>query len=61
MFIPINKCNNLVFGISDNFIKEALNQIDKKRYDSEMTELGVTNILKLGIAFSGKNIKIKTM
>lgn len=27
MFIPINKCNNLVFGISDNFIKEALNQI----------------------------------
>lgn len=27
MFIPINKCNNLVFGISENFIKEALNQI----------------------------------
>ena len=45
----------------DKLAKEALNQIDKKRYDSEMTELGVTNILKLGIAFSGKKIKIKTM
>ena len=44
---------------SDN-VKDALDQIDTKRYDSEMSELGITNILKLGIAFSGKKLKIKT-
>lgn len=26
---------------------------------AELTELGINNILKLGIAFSGKNVKIK--
>ena len=39
---------------------EALNQIDDKRYDSEMRSDGIENILKLGIAFSGKKVKIKT-
>lgn len=39
---------------------EALNQINHKRYDAEMRSDGVENILKLGIAFSGKKVKIKT-
>lgn len=39
---------------------EALQQIDDKRYDSEMKEEGVTSILKLGIAFSGKKVRIRT-
>lgn len=39
---------------------EALDQINDKRYDSEMHEYGIENILKLGIAFSGKRVKIKT-
>ena len=38
---------------------EALNQINDKRYDAEMHSDGVERILKLGIAFSGKNVKIK--
>ena len=33
-------------------------QIDQKRYDSEMSEIGVTNVLKLGIAFSGKKVRL---
>ncbi len=40
---------------------EALGQIDDKIYDSEMRENGVTDILKLGIAFSGKNVKIQAL
>ncbi|MGN0299360.1 MAG: AAA family ATPase [Lachnospiraceae bacterium] len=40
--------------------EEALDQIDDKRYESEMIYDGVENILKLGIAFSGKKVKIKT-
>lgn len=39
---------------------KALKQIEGKRYDSEMRADGVENILKLGIAFSGKKVKIKT-
>jgi hypothetical protein len=40
--------------------EEARAQIDDKRYDFEMREEGIENILKLGIAFSGKKVKIRT-
>lgn len=42
----------------ERLVKEALDQIDDKRYDSEMREDGIKNILKLGVAFSGKKIRI---
>lgn len=38
--------------------KEALDQIKKKRYDAEMKKDGITNIVKYGIAFSGKQVRI---
>ena len=38
---------------------EALMQIDEKRYDLEMREDGIDNLIKLGIAFSGKKVVIK--
>lgn len=38
---------------------EALNQIYDKRYDSEMRCDGIEKFFKLGIAFSGKKVKIK--
>lgn len=38
----------------------ALQQIDKKRYDSEMRQEGLADILKFGVAFSGKQVCIKT-
>lgn len=38
---------------------EALDQIKKRRHDAEMQGDGVARILKLGIAFSGKKVKIK--
>lgn len=44
----------------DILSSEALNQIDTKRYDMELRNDGIKNILKLGIAFSGKKVKIKT-
>lgn len=51
-------------GLNDEELKalsaEALNQIKDKRYDTEMCSDGVESILKLGIAFSGKKVKIKT-
>lgn len=39
---------------------EALAQIDENRYDAEMKTGGVQNILKFGIAFSGKKVTVKT-
>lgn len=52
--------SNLDTDSLDTLAKDALLQMDEKRYDSEMTEIGITNILKLGIAFSGKKVKIRT-
>ena len=42
----------------DSLSVEALKQIGEKGYDAEMREEGVEDIIKLGIAFSGKNVKI---
>ena len=40
--------------------EEALGQIDDNRYDVELKEDGVQDILKLGIAFSGKKVSVRT-
>lgn len=39
---------------------DALAQIDDRRYDVEMKENEIQNILKFGIAFSGKKVIVKT-
>lgn len=39
---------------------EALIQINEKAYDTEMKAEGVADIIKFGIAFSGKKVKIRT-
>jgi hypothetical protein len=38
-----------------------LDQIQEKRYDAEMKEEGITDIVKIGVAFSGKKVKISTV
>lgn len=51
-------------GLSEHELEslsdKALIQIEAKRYDFEMNEQGVEKIIKLGIAFSGKKVCIKT-
>ncbi|MCD8015867.1 MAG: ATP-binding protein, partial [Lachnospiraceae bacterium] len=42
-------------GLAD----EALSQIEDMRYDAEMKEDGIKDILKFGIAFSGKKVRVK--
>ena len=44
----------------DALAEEALDQIDQKRYDSELKAVGIKDIMKFGIAFSGKRVRIKT-
>lgn len=38
--------------------EEALKQIDNKHYDTDMKDRGITEIVKYGISFSGKNVEI---
>ena len=38
--------------------EEALKQIDKKKYDTRLKAGGIKNILKIGIAFYGKSVKV---
>lgn len=43
----------------ERLAETALAQINERRYDLEIAESGKTDILKLGIAFSGKNVCVK--
>lgn len=38
--------------------EEGLQQIQNSRYDVELKEQGITNVVKYGIAFSGKNVEV---
>ena len=38
---------------------EALEQIEKKQYEQEVRNRGISNILKLGLAFQGKKVFVK--
>ena len=44
----------------EHLAEDALIQIEEKHYDSEMHENGTEHILKLGIAFSGKKVVVRT-
>ncbi len=38
---------------------KALKQIDERKYDTELISIGVNNVVKIGIAFRGKNAVVK--
>ena len=40
----------------DKLIEEAKNQIEEKRYETELLNRGITNIKKLVIVFKGKEV-----
>ena len=51
---PLFSMTGLLHSIQAVIADEALARIDEKRYDAEMKEDGIQDILKFGIAFSGK-------
>ncbi len=40
-------------------IKAALNQIEEKKYETELIERGIQNRKKLAILFNGKEVHVK--
>lgn len=41
--------------------KDALDQIEDKAYFTDMKDRGITDIVRYGIAFSGKNVEVKSI
>ena len=39
-------------------VETALQQINEKKYDAELTAAGVKTIYKYGVAFSGKKVEV---
>ena len=44
----------------DVLADEALKQIEEKKYDTELLASGISNIVKIGIAFQGKKAVVKS-
>ncbi|WP_241761552.1 AAA family ATPase, partial [Fusobacterium nucleatum] len=68
MLIPLNKIKPAYvfeFKVSKTIkglvvkAEEALEQIKEKKYDAGLKELGISKIYRIGIAFKGKNVKVK--
>jgi len=68
MLIPLNKIKSAFvfeFKVSKTIkgliakAEEALEQIKEKKYDVGLKELGISKIYRIGIAFKGKNVKVK--
>ena len=43
----------------NDLAEKAIQQMEEKRYGAELVNDGVSTIIKLGIAFSGKKVKVK--
>lgn len=43
----------------DALAYEALKQIDEKKYETELLDLGIENVIKIGIAFRGKTAVVR--
>ena len=54
-----NLSEDKIFEKLENECDIALQQIEDKEYDSVLKNAGVENILKIGIAFFGKEVAVK--
>jgi hypothetical protein len=55
-FKTVDKEDNETLGTA---VKAAHEQINKKKYETELIERGITNIKKLAIVFNGKDVYVK--
>ncbi len=60
IIMELKSAKNLNAKALEALSSEALRQIEDRAYDTELKDAGVADTLKLGIAFSGKNVVIKT-
>lgn len=58
ILIEVKWTNNVVSQALQELARSAIRQINEKHYETELRTHGVTQILKYGAAFSGKNVEI---
>lgn len=58
ILIEVKWTNNAVNQALQELARSAIRQINEKHYETELRTHGVTQILKYGAAFSGKNVEI---
>ena len=58
ILIEVKWTNNAVSQALQELARSAIRQINEKHYETELRTHGVTQILKYGAAFSGKNVEI---
>lgn len=58
ILIELKAAKNVSEEILKQLSQTALKQINENKYDTDLTEKGVKTILKYGVAFSGKQVKI---
>jgi len=61
IIIEFKKASRLKNETIDQALEMALKQIQEKKYDCELKALGINDIVKVGIAFKGKDVKIATL
>lgn len=58
IIIEFKKINEFLNDTIEEATKEALQQIEDKKYEAELVERGITNIIKLAIVFKNKEVEI---
>ena len=58
IIMEFKKVNTSKQETLEKAVKAALNQIEEKQYETELRSMGITDIVKYGIAFEGKKVKV---
>ncbi|WP_252227125.1 MULTISPECIES: AAA family ATPase [unclassified Clostridium] len=58
VIIEFKKVSEFSNATIDEATNIALTQIEEKKYETELLEKGITNIIKLAIVFKGKEVKV---
>lgn len=59
IIMEFKKAETLANEPLDEAVAAALRQIEEKQYETELRARGVADIVKLGIAFKGKQVKVR--
>ncbi|MBY6939410.1 PD-(D/E)XK nuclease domain-containing protein, partial [Clostridium botulinum] len=58
IIMEFKKIDDFMSKSIEKGIEEALNQIEENKYETELKERNISNILKLAIVFKGKKIEV---
>lgn len=58
VIIEFKKVDKFENETLETALEAALKQIEEKRYDTELVSLGINDIVKVGIVFKGKEVRV---